>query len=74
MFAAEQAALGALRQLAVCASTYRMSHAVQLPSNLPALVSTTGYDARLASPSEAPLSSLALTRGFVSASKRRLPG
>src|SRR5689334_14922940 len=39
-----------------------------------ALVSTTGYDARLASPSEAPLSSLALTRGFVSASKRRLPG
>lgn len=54
-YAAEQTAMGALRQLAVCASTYRMSRGAQLPSNLPAFVSTTGCDAQLASPSAVPM-------------------
>ena len=61
IYAAEQTAMGALRQLAVCASTYRMSHGAQLPATLPALVSTTGCDARLASPSAVPMYAITVT-------------
>ena len=55
LYAAERQANEALRQLAVCASTYRMSHGPTLPQTLPALVSAAGCDAGLASPSAAPM-------------------
>jgi hypothetical protein len=60
IYAAEQTAIGVLRQLAACASTYRMSHGAQLPSNLAGLISMTGCDAALASPSAVPMYAIAV--------------
>jgi hypothetical protein len=61
MYAADRSAIQALRQLAVCASTYRMSHEGHLPTDLPALVSATGCDPALAAPSAVPEYAITLT-------------
>ena len=59
-YAVQARASNALRQLAVCASTYRMSHGGVLPADLPTLVSVAGCDQGLGSPSGVPQYTLSL--------------
>lgn len=61
LYTSEQQAIHALRELAVCAITYRVTHGGHLPPELPDLIAATGCDPSLASPSAAPHYTISLS-------------